>query len=87
MALQANGQPVANVARNLWVTETALTTALNVSFMAERLSLFSIVIGIALLLSGIGFVILDYAAFHRRREIAAEAKAVPAALPIKPVIA
>ena len=62
MALQANGQPVANAARNLWVTETALATALNISFMAERLSLFSIVIGIALLLSGIGFVILDYAA-------------------------
>ena len=54
MALQANGQPVANATRNLWVTETALATALNVSFMAERLSLFSIVIGIALLLSGIG---------------------------------
>src|SRR4029079_10379970 len=52
-ALQVNGQPVGNPARNLWVTETALTTALNVSFMAERLSLFSIVIGIALLLSGI----------------------------------
>jgi hypothetical protein len=86
-ALQVNGQPVGNPARNLWVTETALTTALNVSFMAERLSLFSIVIGIALLLSGIGFVILDYAAFHRRREAADEAETVPAMQPIKPVTA
>ena len=36
----ADGQPVANGARNIWVTETALTTALNVSYMAERLSVF-----------------------------------------------
>jgi F0F1-type ATP synthase membrane subunit c/vacuolar-type H+-ATPase subunit K len=51
-------QPVANAARDLWVTETALTTALNTSFMAEQLSLFGIVVGIALLLAGIGFGIL-----------------------------
>ena len=57
-ALQANGQPVANSARNLWVTETALSTALNASYMAESISLFGIVVGIALLLSGIGFGIL-----------------------------
>jgi F0F1-type ATP synthase membrane subunit c/vacuolar-type H+-ATPase subunit K len=51
-------QPVANGARNIWVTETALTTALNTSYMAEQLSLFGIVVGVALLLSGIGFGIL-----------------------------
>ena len=51
-------QPAANGARNLWVTETALTTALNTSYMAEQLSLFGLVVGIALLLSGIGFAIL-----------------------------
>jgi hypothetical protein len=66
-ALQSNGQPVANAARDIWVTETALTTALNVSYMAERLSLLSVVIGVALLLSGVGFVVLDWAALHRRR--------------------
>jgi hypothetical protein len=49
---------VENGARNLWVTETALSTALNTSYMAESLSLFGIVVGIALLLSGIGFGIL-----------------------------
>jgi len=43
----ANGQPVANGARDIWVTETALTTALNVSYMAERLSVFGLVVGIA----------------------------------------
>jgi hypothetical protein len=51
-------QPADNAARNLWVTETALTTALNTSYMAEQLSLFGIVVGFALLLAGIGFAIL-----------------------------
>jgi hypothetical protein len=52
------GQPVENRARNIWVTETALATALNVAFMAERVAVFSIVMGIALLLTGIGFLVL-----------------------------
>ena len=51
-------QPVANAARNTWVTETALTTALNVCYMAQQIALFGIIVGIALLLSGIGFIIL-----------------------------
>jgi hypothetical protein len=53
-----NGQPVSNAARNIWVTETALATALNMSYMAEQLSLFSIVVGVALVLAGFGFAIL-----------------------------
>ena len=52
-------QPVENGLRNLWVTETALTGALNTSYMASQLALFGIVVGVALLLSGIGFVILS----------------------------
>jgi hypothetical protein len=55
---EATGRPVENGARNLWVTQTALATALNMSFMAEQLALFGIVVGVALLLAGIGFVIL-----------------------------
>src|SRR3954467_2987250 len=51
-------RPVENGARNLWVTETALTTALNTSYMAKQVSLFGIAMGIALLLAGIGFAIL-----------------------------
>jgi len=51
-------QPVDNGRRNVWVTETALTTALNTSYMAEQLSIFGIVVGVALLLSGLGFAIL-----------------------------
>ena len=57
-AKDADGKPVANAARNTWVTETALTTALNASYMAEQIALFGLVVGIALLLSGIGFIIL-----------------------------
>jgi hypothetical protein len=52
------GEPVENGARNVWVTETALSTALNASYMADRLSVFGIVVGIALLLTGIGFAVL-----------------------------
>jgi hypothetical protein len=51
-------QPVSNGARDVWVTETALTTALNTSYMAEQLATFGIVVGVALLLSGIGFAVL-----------------------------
>jgi hypothetical protein len=57
-ALTKDGRPVDNAARNIWVTETALSTALNVSYMADQLGVFALVVGIALLLSGFGFVIL-----------------------------
>lgn len=60
-AKDENGKPISNGARNTWVTETALSTALNVSYMAEQIALFSVVVGIALLLSGIGFIILALA--------------------------
>jgi hypothetical protein len=64
-------QPVSNGARNLWVTETALATALNVSYFAERVGVFGIVMGIALLLTGIGFLVLTLGGALRRREVAA----------------
>ena len=63
-------QPVANAARNIWVTETALTTALNTSYMAEQLSLFGIVVGVALLLAGIGFGVLTFAGALRHEDTA-----------------
>ena len=75
-AKDENGQPVANAARDIWVTETALTTALNMGFMSEMLSIFSIVVGVALLLTGIGFVILALAVF--RRDQSAVAAPAPA---------
>ena len=51
-------QPVQNAQRQIWVTYTGLATALNTSYMASQLALFGIVVGIALLLTGIGFAIL-----------------------------
>ena len=51
-------QPVSNGRRDIWVTYTALTTALNTSYFATQMALFGLVIGIALLLAGIGFGIL-----------------------------
>jgi len=53
-----SGQPVENGQRNLWVTATALSTALNTSYFAQQVGLFAIVMGIALLLTGIGFLVL-----------------------------
>ena len=80
-----SGQPVDNGARNIWVTETALTTALNTSYLAEQISLFGVVVGVALLLSGIGFGVLAAAGALRGREAMvhlpshkSEGKAVPA---------
>ena len=78
-AKDANGQPVSNGARDIWVTETALTTALNMGFMSEMLSVFSIVVGFALLLTGIGLVILAMAVFGRWRP--AESAIAPTAVP------
>jgi len=87
-AVMVDGKPASNAARNTWVTETALSTALNMGYMAGQLSLFSIVIGIALLLTGIGFVILDWVAIHRRREAAEDATAAAStATPTRPVTA
>jgi hypothetical protein len=68
-AKDESGQPISNPQRNLWVTETALATALNVSYMAEQISIFSIVVGIALILTGIGLIIVAFAVFGREREV------------------
>jgi len=52
-------KPVENGLRNMWVNETALTTALNTAYFAEQVATFAIVMGIALLLAGIGFGIVS----------------------------
>jgi hypothetical protein len=52
------GQPVENGLRNMWVNETALTTALNTAYFAESVATFAIVMGFALLLTGIGFLVV-----------------------------
>ena len=71
-------QPVMNGPRQIWVTETALTTALNSAYMAERLAMFGIMVGLALLLSGIGFSVLTIGGALRSREVPAKAATSPA---------
>jgi hypothetical protein len=82
-------QPVSNSARNVWVTETALTTALNTSYMASQLALFGIVVGIALLLSGFGFAILAIGGAlrkpERRLDVVADKPTPKTAAPAAPV--
>jgi hypothetical protein len=53
-----SGAPASNPQREIWVTSTALSTALNTSYFAQQVALFSVVMGIALLLTGIGFLVL-----------------------------
>ena len=77
-----SGQPISNGARNIWVTETALTTALNMSYMAERLAVFGLVVGIALLLTGIGLVILAFAVFSRALPATEPARSMASATPV-----
>ena len=74
---EEEGNPVPNAARNTWVTETSLSTALNLSYMAEQLALFGIVVGVALILTGIGFLVLAIggALRHSRAEAPAAEKA------------
>ena len=61
-------QPVQNSARQVWISETALTSALNMSQLASQVSLFGIVVGIALHLSGIGCAIIAGAGALRNPE-------------------
>ena len=67
-ALTPKGTPQDNPARQIWVTPTALSNALNMSYFAEQVALFSIVMGVALLLTGIGFGIVALRLMRRREE-------------------
>ena len=62
-------------ARQIWVTETALTNALYTSYFAENVALFAIVVGFAMLLVGIGFVVV--VTFMRRRASSPAAAEAP----------
>ena len=77
--------PISNSARQIWVTETALTTALNTSYMASQLALFGLVVGIALLLSGFGFAILAIGGALRNPQTAISFLRRPAKAPAVPV--
>ncbi len=73
------GQPVENGLRNLWVTSTALSTALNTAYFAESVATFAIVMGFALLLTGIGFLVLTVRVLRPRT--AAEKSPIGSAVP------
>jgi hypothetical protein len=78
-----SGTPVDNPARNIWITETALTTALNTAYFAESTATFVIVMGIAMLLTGLGFLVLTLqvlrgpSAVKESRRTPAQAVTVP----------
>ncbi len=77
------GAPVSNPARTIWVTETALTTALNTAYFAESMATFVIAMGFALLLTGIGFLVLSLRVLRQpsaeahKRSVGRTAAAVP----------
>jgi hypothetical protein len=76
------GKPVENGLRNLWVTSTALSTALNTAYFAESVATFAIVMGVALLLTGVGFLVLTLRLLLAPRKVTEKAPkgaAVPAA--------
>jgi hypothetical protein len=74
-----SGKPVDNPARQIWVTETALTSALNTAYFAENVALFSIVMGIALLLTGAGFGVVTLRLLRREQTSASRAGIAPTA--------
>lgn len=75
-----NGNPIPNPVRNTWVTATALRTALYMSYLAEQIATFAVVLGVALILVGGGFGVLTISTLWRpdivgRREALAPAGA------------
>jgi len=52
------GEAVENPARNIWISSTAFQSALNTAYFAESVATFVIAMGAALLLVGIGFLVL-----------------------------
>ena len=76
-----SGQPVENPARNIWISSTAFQTALNTAYFAESVATFVIAIGGALLLVGIGFLILTIRLLKPEPATARTATNVGAAAP------
>jgi hypothetical protein len=53
-----NGRPVTNPSRDLWVSQRALATGLELAYVGEQVSLFSIATGILFVIIGIGFLVM-----------------------------
>jgi hypothetical protein len=75
------GQPVENPARDIWISSTAFQTALNTAYFAENVATFVIGVGGALLLVGIGFLVLTLRLL-KRDQTAASPAPVRAATPL-----
>jgi hypothetical protein len=76
-----SGTPQSNPARQIWISETALGTAMNTSYFASSVATFAIVMGSALLLIGGGFIVLSTGLIGRagsRRGLRAAKLAKPA---------
>lgn len=63
-AALADGTAIDNPERQIWVTETSLATALDTSFFAQGVATFACVVGIALILIGIGLLVLTFGALR-----------------------
>jgi hypothetical protein len=63
-----SGEAINNPLRDLWLNQISLSTALNTAYFAESVSLFAIVMGFALLLTGVGFGIVSIRLMRRREE-------------------
>jgi hypothetical protein len=77
-----SGQPVENPARNIWISSTAFQTALNTAYFAENVATFAIVFGGAMLLVGIGFLILTVRLLDRPEEAGAQTAKYGATAPV-----
>jgi len=73
-----SGAPVDNPARGIWVTETALTTALNTAYFAESTATFVIVMGVAMFLIGIGFLVLTLGVLRGPAAVTEKSRTAPA---------
>jgi hypothetical protein len=66
--LLASGKAIDNPEREIWIPSIALSTALNTSYFAESVATFSIVVGVALVLIGIGLFVLTRGVLRRSAE-------------------
>lgn len=66
-----SGEAINNPQRDLWLNQISLSTALNTAYFAESVSLFAIVMGFALLLTGVGFGVVSVRLLTRGRRAAA----------------
>ena len=76
------GEPVANPARDIWISSTAFQTALNTAYFAENVATYVIVMGAAMLLVGIGFLVLTVRLLDRPATAGATTKAPATATPV-----